>query len=857
MQDVFNYYAFISYKHEDEKYAKWLQKRLESYRLPSALQNEDVPKRAKPIFRDQTDLTPGQPLKDSIKDKLRLSKYLIVICSKNLAKESEYVNYEINSFVEMGRADRIIPVIIDGEPNAQDPENECFCSALKQIPGEILAANSAKDGRRTASLKVIAALFQLDADDLIKRDERRKLKNGLLIATASVLLSVLAIFALNTIFNLSFSYNLEEAITAYAEKDYIAAADFAVKALNVPGKKDGEQEAEAILRGSVISAELKNTNTQFHKDYELEFPNESVGLYGESKDGTKVAFSDLGKVWVYDFETGEKLATYDANTEKEALDEYLDPVNSTEDLIDNTVERKTESEKYTQELFAGDLHFYDKDGKIVCSFYAASTAKWLYSEDDSFVVIYSGESYGDVFIWSFEENVYVQLDKSYDRINEMYFSEMGGYLFIELGRDVDVYETVSGSYITSLTDDSNTGISSNFVFSDVHPGVAYSFSSSKATKHVFEDNKPDFSNAYVLTDYRFAVMPSNSKNYETYISPDGKRMHTETSLWFDHEWVNLLNISDVRSGETLFFIDADKNIVSLTPEFDVCISATEKDLVIYDTDTAKEIYTYHNYSPVTSVAINEDGSYAAYSIENGNIYILEKDGDTYSRKKLLFGSAFEGKTYISAMKGDRCVIYDEAGSYMYSIEADEKEEFLDLTVNDVMIYGNYYKNVVKSEKFFKGMFLELEAYAGEYKFLDYETGESCEYEHFLHPWNYFNEKNIFVGIVYTGQMQYGSTLKVLKFDKGEYTELYSLTPSSPAKEIYFDNTGEYIILVGDKGSEVIVAETGEVLFTVDREIRIHDGVIYDVSDDLVLPNKLPESEITSIKEFKKRAKELK
>ena len=73
MQDVFNYYAFISYKHEDEKYAKWLQKRLESYRLPSALQNEDVPKRAKPIFRAQTDLTPGQPLKDSIKDKLRLS----------------------------------------------------------------------------------------------------------------------------------------------------------------------------------------------------------------------------------------------------------------------------------------------------------------------------------------------------------------------------------------------------------------------------------------------------------------------------------------------------------------------------------------------------------------------------------------------------------------------------------------------------------------------------------------------------------------------------------------------------------------------------------------------------------------
>ncbi len=40
MENGFEYYAFISYKHEDEKWAKWLQDKLASYRLPSAIRKE-------------------------------------------------------------------------------------------------------------------------------------------------------------------------------------------------------------------------------------------------------------------------------------------------------------------------------------------------------------------------------------------------------------------------------------------------------------------------------------------------------------------------------------------------------------------------------------------------------------------------------------------------------------------------------------------------------------------------------------------------------------------------------------------------------------------------------------------------
>ena len=37
MEQQFQYYAFISYKREDEKWAKWLQDRLRWYKLPSKL----------------------------------------------------------------------------------------------------------------------------------------------------------------------------------------------------------------------------------------------------------------------------------------------------------------------------------------------------------------------------------------------------------------------------------------------------------------------------------------------------------------------------------------------------------------------------------------------------------------------------------------------------------------------------------------------------------------------------------------------------------------------------------------------------------------------------------------------------
>lgn len=61
MVDEYKYLAFISYKREDEKWAKWLQRKLEHYKLPTSIRKADpsLPERVRPVFKDTTDLAGG------------------------------------------------------------------------------------------------------------------------------------------------------------------------------------------------------------------------------------------------------------------------------------------------------------------------------------------------------------------------------------------------------------------------------------------------------------------------------------------------------------------------------------------------------------------------------------------------------------------------------------------------------------------------------------------------------------------------------------------------------------------------------------------------------------------------------
>ena len=183
------YRAFISYSHSDERWARWLHRALEGYRVPRRLRGRHgefgpLPERLTPIFRDREDLASAGELGPRIQAALQESAALIVICSPEAAR-SRWVNEEILSFKRAGRGDRIYCLIVDGAPHSGD-ERECFPSALRfalgadGTPGteavEPLAADlrPGKDGKTLARLKLLSGLLGVDLDQLRQREAQRR-----------------------------------------------------------------------------------------------------------------------------------------------------------------------------------------------------------------------------------------------------------------------------------------------------------------------------------------------------------------------------------------------------------------------------------------------------------------------------------------------------------------------------------------------------------------------------------------------------------------------------------------------------------------------------------------------------------
>lgn len=172
----FKYFAFISYSGKDEKWAKWLHSHLEHYHIPAALCKEhpNIPKKIRPVFWYKKDLS-GTKLKEALNQELGLSKYLIVICSPESAK-SEWVNDEIQSFVDNGKSKYIIPFIVNGIPHSDSVETECFPPSLRELPREeeIRGISVKSEGKQHALVDVVATMFGVSFDTLWQRHKRRQ-----------------------------------------------------------------------------------------------------------------------------------------------------------------------------------------------------------------------------------------------------------------------------------------------------------------------------------------------------------------------------------------------------------------------------------------------------------------------------------------------------------------------------------------------------------------------------------------------------------------------------------------------------------------------------------------------------------
>lgn len=187
------YWAFISYAHADESHAIALHRRIEGYRIPARLHQGGgpVPRRLRPVFRDRSELPAAAELGRRIELALLESRFLVVVCSPRSAA-SRWVGREIEAFRALGRDDRILAYVVDGEPPG------CFHPALLAPAAgggvvEPLAAD-ARPGRdgRDAPLKLIAGMLGVGFDALRQRELQARLRRLVVAAAVAVAVAGLA-----------------------------------------------------------------------------------------------------------------------------------------------------------------------------------------------------------------------------------------------------------------------------------------------------------------------------------------------------------------------------------------------------------------------------------------------------------------------------------------------------------------------------------------------------------------------------------------------------------------------------------------------------------------------------------------
>ncbi len=200
MQKPRQYKAFISYAHGDERWARWLQRALESYKLPKSLRraHPEMPARLFPIFRDRDELASSNDLSESIQRAMSDSETMILVCSPESAR-SHWVNEEVRRFRKTHGDERIFCLMVSGSPKVDAVDCAFPPALLRSDEGkparEPLAADvrTDGDGERNAMLKIAAGLLGVGIDELKRRDAQRRARFWAAVAGGSLGVAMITI----------------------------------------------------------------------------------------------------------------------------------------------------------------------------------------------------------------------------------------------------------------------------------------------------------------------------------------------------------------------------------------------------------------------------------------------------------------------------------------------------------------------------------------------------------------------------------------------------------------------------------------------------------------------------------------
>lgn len=336
------YEAFISYSHTeyDARVAREAQRFIEGFPVPARLREGLGRSRLGKVFRDEDELAAGTSLDAGLAQALAASRWLIVVCSPTAAA-SPWVAREIEAFVAMHGAGRVLTVLASGEPAEAFPPalvahagpfvpelvsggaaGGCVANGVPLVGqpggGEPIAADL-RDGvsrrhRRSELLRITAPIIGCPYDELAQRQRarvRRRIGAVALAACAvAALVGGVAFFQQQRVAATEELAHAQDAAAkaneAYAAGDRMAAIGYALE--TVPSNDDFIREAQAssALAGALgVYHPIIDTVPQYRIDGVVDASTLVVSDTGGARGGGWLAVLDSpDRIMAYDLETG-------------------------------------------------------------------------------------------------------------------------------------------------------------------------------------------------------------------------------------------------------------------------------------------------------------------------------------------------------------------------------------------------------------------------------------------------------------------------------------------------------------------------------------------------------------------------
>lgn len=743
----YEYFAFISYKDEgkDAEMAKWLQHKLEHYKLPIAVRKErpELPERISPIYEYKSEAGSGR-LKDVLWQGLTSSKYLIIICSPR-ATRSEWLNKGIRHFVENGQEENIIPFIIEGKPKAFNTDEECFPSELLNLEGdrELRGINVNDVNKDFAAITVIARMLDIKVNTLWKRYEREQKKKRVLWALSGISALIVSLIIIGL-----FSYQnkmLREANWKIKENQYRAIA---AKAVDLA--KGGDSYSARLLSTEILTNHFtKDDPFCPEAEYALRYSDrlQSHIMKGHSNKVTSATISPDekyiassswdGYVNIWNVSDGKLLKRLNADKHKVFDVEfspdckhlacgYYDGTIRIWNYVNGTVEKDLDGPS----LLAKSVS-YSNNGKMLISTAVFHNVAYIwdvatgeivhkltahtkgvqgasFSPDDKYVATASADS--TIRIWDVKTGKEVKILFGHSGyVNDIRFNAQGNKL-LSAGEDrtIRIWDFDSGKEILNIHGHDRMVNSVSFsrdekkIVSASNDNTIRIFDANtgyeldkfvghkdfvqtacfiKNDKHVLSSSYDGTARVWDINDFKESRILKGDYHYASF-SPDGKYI---VSAGENHE----VDLWDVKKQIKIRSMKGHDNRVycsAFSPDGGNIISSSyDGSIIIWETKTGKLLHKINGHTqPVTKAFYNPNGKTIASASWDGTIKIWETSNFHELRKI----SAHNG--YIISIS------YSPDGNFIASASADSTACIWDLNSGKQIIKLDGHKGAVLS-----------------------------------------------------------------------------------------------------------------------------------------------------------------